>query len=326
MGPGLYYAWVNRGICLRHLATLEATDGGDPLPVMAQAQASYREAARLNPKRATIHNNLGVLCSFKAEMELRRGVDARPSLEEAVTALKAGLAINARFASSHAALGDVATMEGLRKRVGGGDPLPSFREAFAHYLTALACNANDADIHQKLGRAWLAQGSYLHAQGRPDAGAFDQARQAFQQSIRIDPSRGEPRVDLARLHLLRGSLAEAAAVVAKARAINPETPEPILLQAAIALRKAESRSGQAREAELKAAQGCLAATDTMEAWNPERAILRAQLAFLRGGPAGEAGRRAALAEAAFTQAFQQDRLLALNDHSWLARARTQKNL
>ena len=324
LGPGLYYSWVNRGICLRHLAMLEAVDGGNPVPIMEQAQACYREAAKLNPNRATIHNNLGVLCQYKAEMELRRGVDARPSLEEAVTALKRALAINGKFASSHAALGDVATLRGLQSRLGGGDPLPSFREAIGHFRTALAINANDADIHQKLGRAWLEQARTLVALGRADAGALDKARLAFETSLRIDAKRGETLVDLARVHLLRSSLAEATAAAAKARAFSPETTETLLLQAEIAVRRAEERSGRAREAELNAAQAYLKVTEAMEAWNPERDILRAMVTLLRGGTAGEASRHAAQAEAEFTRAFQEDRILALDHGAWLAKAKGQR--
>ena len=286
-------------------------EGGDPLPLLEQARTCYQEALQRNARQAAIYNNLGVLLRYKAEMELRRGVSPQASFDAAVSAMKQALQLKPGYAFSLCGLADVATLRGLGQRLAGENPQASFHEAMTQYGLALAANANDGGIHQRAGRACLELGLYGLSAGRPDPGAFRKAHQFFEASLRVDPDSSDSLMDLARLQILEGSLVQAAATAAKARAISPDSVEPLLLEAEVALAEAARHAGQARNPDLDRAGAALDVAEGRQHWHPLREILRARLLQLRGG-----GEREAEAGAILQRAFQEDRILGLHYRAW----------
>ena len=319
LNPAFTAPWINQGICYRRLATQKALAGEDPLPLMAQGQAAYREALKLNPRHLTTLNNMGTLWRYQAEMELRAGLDPGRSLSEAADAFRRALVINPRFARSHAGLGDLAMVRGLRERVLGADPMPAFREALAHHARAFQCNPDDADHFQKLGQTWLEVAAYGADRGALDPQAVDQARRALGQALRINGRSQESLLLLARVKLLQpgapGTLAEASRSVAMARIISPRSAEPRLLEAEIALARAERLRGRIREAALNGAEASLAPL----AATPQREALMGLLLLLRAQAGGVDAALAGQGKARLQRACQTDHLLALQYRAWLGR-------
>lgn len=317
LNPSFSAARINQGICYRRLATQKALAGEDPLPLMAKGQEAYREALALNPRHVTSLNNLGTLCRFKAEMELRAGLDPARSLQEAEDAFRRALAVNPAFARSHAGLGDVATVRGLWDRGRGADPMPAFREALAHHRRAFAFNPSDPDQFQKCGETWFEVAAYGAARGHADGDALTQAARAADQALRINGRRKDSLLLKARVALLQpgapGALAEAARVVAMARIIGPQSAEPRLLEAAIALARAGGLRGAKREASLKQAEDALAQVPA----SAQREALTGMLCLQRargGGGAALAGQ----AQAHLQRACHADHLLALTYRPYLS--------
>jgi serine/threonine-protein kinase len=311
--------WINSGICYRRLATQRAAQGGDPLPLMAKAEASYRSALRINPKNLTTQHNLGVLCCYKAEMELKRGLDPKASLADSTNAFRQALDINPGFARSHGGLGRVAAVRGLKEWSQGGNPLTTFQEAIAHYRQALRCNATDAEHAQRIGQVWLYTAQFQRDQGKDRRQALEAARRAFAQALTLNPRNADCLLGLARVQLAREAWAEAERAADQAHALSAHAPEPLLVQAEIALAKADTQTGAAREANLRKAGTALDAVSAREARNASVALFRAQLLLLGSG-ASDRPARAQEAENLLHKAFSQDHSLELLYRDWLARA------
>ena len=311
LSPTYYMPLLNCGISYRLLASQEAFDGGDPIPFLEQAQARYQEALQRNGRQAAIYNNLGVLCRYKAEMELRRGVSPQASYAAAATALNKALELKPGYAYSLCGLADVAALRGLGQRLAGEDPQASFHEALTQYGLALTANANDGGIHQRAGRTWVELGRFEARQGRSGRGQFNKARACFEASLRVDPDSSDTLMDLARLQVLEGALAQAAASAAKAQAISPDAVEPLLLEAEVALAEAARHAGKARTSDLDRAAAALDTTESRQHWNPLRKVLRAQHLLLQEGVESDRRARGLQAESLLQAAFREDRLLSL---------------
>ena len=315
-----FYAspWINAGICYRRLATQRALQGGDPLPLMGKAQASYRSALRINPSNLTTQHNLGVLCCYKAEMEFKRGMDPRASLADSTATFRQALEINPGFARSHSGLGRVSALRGLNDWLQGGNPAASFQEAIVHYRQALKSNAADPEHYQRIGQVWLYTAQYQLDQGREHRQALEAARQAFSQSLAVNPRNADSLLGMARVQLLREAWPEAERVAAQARSLSARSAEPLLVQAELALAKAATLAGGARDNELKKAAAALDAASAREVRSASVEVFRAQLLLL-GTRSGDQDRRAREAENLLRQAFQQDRSLELLYRRWLIR-------
>ena len=312
---------INQGICYRRLATQRALEGGDPLPLMAKAQVCYQEALKINPRNVNTLNNLGTLCRYKAEAELRVGLDPGPSLAESARAFQQALEINPNFARSHAGLGDVATVKGLGDWLKGADPANAFREALAHHHRAFQCNAQDAEQFQKMGQTWLQVASYGAFRGTPDPAALAQAVRAFQRSLEINGRSQEALLGLARAKFMQATprtLVEAGQAVALARILSPRSLDPMLLEAELALGKAQHLRGEAREGLLKSAEATLEVVSHRAPANAQGEVLGGILMALRL-PAADRTTRAAEADGRLQHGFRLDRMLALQYRNWLGR-------
>ena len=178
--PGCWLAHCNLG------QILALTPAGLP-----EAIEHHREAVRLFPDLAELHNNL-------ASALARSG-----RRDEAVDEYEVALRLDPGYAIAHNNLANTFVQMPGR--------LP---DAIAHYQQALRLTPAIADIHSNLGAALLVAGRLREAVGQ------------FEQALRLDPNLAQAHVNLAAALQRLGRAGEAAAHYEAARRLQLAAPPP----------------------------------------------------------------------------------------------------
>ncbi len=250
------------GFAQRHLAQYIWETGGDPLPLLAQAQEAYRRAIAVAPKQMNAYINLGDLLIWKARHQ--RGPGSGQSVSEAEATLQKALLAAPNNKGALVNLGRVFAVR-LEGAQAGADPAPLLQRGEAFLVKALALDARDRETLQALGelRAAAAQGKALAR--RAVKKNFEDAAQPFERALELAPESLETRLSLARLCRSRGEWERSAGqdpagTIAKGRAwlaptlkARPKWGEAVALRGALSLLEAESlppakRSAKALEA------------------------------------------------------------------------------
>ncbi len=156
---------------------------------LAEAAATYREAANLQPGLAEAHHSLGIVL---AEMG---------QADAAAAAFREAVRVRADHADAHAALGNLLRARG------------QLDEAAASLREALRLRPDSADAHDSLGLV-------LARQDR-----LDEAAGHFREAVRLRPDQGEYHHNLGTALLQQGRLEGAVACFREAVRLRPDHVE-----------------------------------------------------------------------------------------------------
>lgn len=227
---------------------------------LGAAERAFRDVLQGGGNRAFVHHNLGIvlqqrdrhaeaLAEFRAAaaldpafgparllaggslLALGRAREAVAELERAVRLMPSEPAAHLQLADAYERTGNSAGVVEAYRRLttlapSNDEYLYRLGKAYLQlaqrsYETIRAVNPRSARLPQALGEQYLLQNRH------------DLARAAFEEAARLDPALPGVHLALARIHLDGGRLAEAAAEVARERAISPESAAALALAAEI---------------------------------------------------------------------------------------------
>jgi tetratricopeptide (TPR) repeat protein/predicted Ser/Thr protein kinase len=221
----------------------EAWDrGGDPFPLLDEAQSTFEKAIAAAPEQGFAYHNISEALLPRAVYQRARGQLPGPSLRAAVEASQKALERIPGFSQPWTNLGRAYVLLAASELEQGRNPRHSLTQASEALQKSLERNASDAE-------AWQALGETRALQAR-----WEEAERAFQRTLELAPERQEARVAFGQfyrqwaswqkergqdpgLSLERGL--EQVDTVLRAR---PDAPDALVLRAHLLVLRAESPS------------------------------------------------------------------------------------
>jgi tetratricopeptide (TPR) repeat protein len=188
-----------------------------------EAIRRYREAIRLDPKHALVHNNLGLALGAKGD------------LDGAIRCYREAIRLDPKHALAHNNLGNALKSQGKEE------------EAIVCFRNASAADPRFAEAHNNLGAALYRQGKVKeasacfraaiaadprHAQAHSNLGAilcdrkhdYDGAIACFRRAIALDPRSADTHFNLGNALKAKGRLEEAIACYQNAIRLKKDIP------------------------------------------------------------------------------------------------------
>jgi Flp pilus assembly protein TadD len=180
----------------------------------AEAEAEYREAARISPGDSEVRT------------QLARALAQQGRRAEAIVQLGEALRIEPDYGTAHGSLGTVLALDG------------QLAQAVVQYRIALRSEPNDPVWHNNLGEA-LAR-----------LGQTDEALTEFHEAVRLRPDLSQAHNNMAMILAGRGRLDEAMEQYHEAVRLVPNEPAPHVNMAAVffGLKRWEDAIAECREA------------------------------------------------------------------------------
>ncbi|HEX4959516.1 MAG TPA: protein kinase [Thermoanaerobaculia bacterium] len=335
--PEMASAHAGLGTAYLVLAQARQRHGADPRLAVEAAAASYHSAIALDPKLIPAHVNLGNAWKTMAEAQVTQGMDPSDSVGNAAAAFQQAVHLNPKYAPAYNNLGNVQLTLGEYLLTRGSDPRQPLADAARSYEQALAIKPDYGLARFNLGYTYRSLAEGLAGQGQDPAPALGAADAALAEYLRLNPNDADTFLEQARVRLaavrwdLRAKtspekdLAEAAADLERAEAVNPKYPDALFAQAQVARYRAEAVADPRKAA--AALHDGLARVGRALAINPEegrylalRGLLLYRTARLEADPARKKeGARQAVAS--LQQALKANPLLEREYGSVLADAR-----
>ena len=283
INAGIPHLHNGEGLALQQLARCAWDDGKDPLPLLAQAQASFQRAITVAPKQVYGYNNLGDLLLWKARWS--NGGESLRALQQADLILKKALTISPGHKGALANLGRLEAVRVETMLHEGGDPSPNLLRGEATLAKALALDPRDPDSLQYLGELRAAGARWRALHGRGERKHFEAAREAFTRALEAAPDNQEILLGLSRLYRDRAewersagqdpgpSLVLGQSTLARVLKARPRWGEALALQGGLCLEEAESltpgeRASKAREAGQAIADAFALNKNLLRDWKP----------------------------------------------------------
>ena len=227
-------AWTIVGIAAADLKQIE------------RSLDAFRHAAILAPGNEEHWLNL-----TRELMELSRYPDAISAVQDALAANPKSYALHLRLGAAQLAAGHYAEAEKVfRDLVSAGDPLPTGYVGLAQVLLrtgrAEEVAAELANAQQKLGPNFLI--SYFRGLAFERMGKPEEAINAFQDALRLNPNNAEAHLSLGKTEMSAGRLDAAISELQEALRLSPNND-----QARRLLSKAYTRAGDKKRAAAFAA-------------------------------------------------------------------------
>ncbi|HEX8697333.1 MAG TPA: serine/threonine protein kinase, partial [Myxococcaceae bacterium] len=228
--------------------------GGDPFPLLDQAQAHFEEVISITPQLVYGYNNLAATHLWRAAYQQANGANSGPSSHAAERAFEQALQ---RTQGDAFLLADQAELFVLLADFAlerSGDPRPHLQRAQKALREALTHNAQHAQAWRLLGRTHATLAQWKARQGQAAEEDFTQASQAFEKALALEPESFEARLDLAALlHSSAGWKKDAGraptppverglALVEEVLSSCPEWPRALLLRAKLRLTHASAET------------------------------------------------------------------------------------
>jgi eukaryotic-like serine/threonine-protein kinase len=173
--------------------------GGDPFPLLAQAQQVFEEAIRLAPQQVYGYGNRGDAWMERARYQRARGQEPRASVRAAMAAYEQALGLAKNVARHHVNVGESLLLLAELELERGQDPGPSLQRSERALREALALNPQSAQAWLQLGRAQALQARW-RAHRRPGREEdFERAAQTFDQALALAPGDLEARLTVGSL-------------------------------------------------------------------------------------------------------------------------------
>jgi len=222
-------AWAVIGIAAAHLNQQE------------RSVNALQHAATLGPGDEERWLNL-----TRELMEMNRYADAISAVQDGLAANPKSYALHLRLGAAHLAAGHYADAEAVFKDlVAAGDPLPTGYVGLAQVLMrtghAEEAAAELAAAEQKLGPTFLI--SYFQGLAFDRSGKPQQAMDAFQKAVQLNPSNAEAHLNLGKTQLALGHAKDAITELQETLRLDPHND-----QAKRLLSKAYARAGDAKQA------------------------------------------------------------------------------
>jgi tetratricopeptide (TPR) repeat protein len=227
-------AWTIVGIAAADLKQIE------------RSLDAFRHAATLAPGNEEHWLNL-----TRELMELSRYPDAISAVQDALSANPKSYALHLRLGAAQLAAGHYAEAEKVfRDLVSASDPLPTGYVGLAQVLLrtgrAEEAAAELANAQQKLGSNFLI--SYFRGLAFEHLGKPEEASNAFQDALRLNPNNAEAHLSLGKTEMSAGRLDAAISELQEALRLSPNNDQTRRL-----LSKAYTRAGDKKQAAAFAA-------------------------------------------------------------------------
>ncbi len=174
----------NAGNTLTELAREEWRRGGDPFPLLGQAQELIQQAIAAEEKNAYAHGMLGYMQALRTEYLALRGEEPGPSVLAAETALRQAIKLEPKQHVFWAHLCWLHHTQAAFELEHGGDPGRSLARALEAIQQARTLSPNDASNWRQLGKVLELQARWKARRGQARADEdFKQAEQAFREAL-----------------------------------------------------------------------------------------------------------------------------------------------
>jgi serine/threonine-protein kinase len=216
--------------------------GGDPLPVLKEAEGAFEQALVLASK-ANAHNNLGMVHSLRALYQESRGEDPTASARAAESAFEKAFQLAPDDLLLRTNLSQVLHTLAESELRRGKDPSSVLQRSEKGLREALAHNPQNAEAWGFLGETLALQLRWKVLRGQARQEDFEEAAKNFEQSLKLAPDLHDTRVAAASLHHTWGlwekeagrvpapQLERGLALVEEVLKSCPKHPEALLLRA-----------------------------------------------------------------------------------------------
>ncbi len=173
--------------------------GGDPFPLLTEAQATFEDVIRTAPQLYYGYNNLGAAHLWRAAYQQASGADPSASSRAAVSAFEQALQRapgNAFLLTDQAELFSLLADFELER---GRDPRAHLQRAQKALRESLAHSALHVHSWRLLGRTYATQARWKAQQGQAADEDFEQAAKAFEKAIELEPESFDAHLDLGAL-------------------------------------------------------------------------------------------------------------------------------
>lgn len=239
-------------------------DGGDPEPLLAEAERAYTQARDVAPQQAAFAiNNLGEVWVTRATFQLARREDPGPSLHEAVKAYREALTRLPGDADLWANLGRAHVLRATWALEQGRASQPELDEAERALERAMALNPRLGHAWRNLGEARGVRARWRARQGQAREEDFEEAARAWRRALELAPRKLEYRLAAGHLHRAwaewrerQGTgadpvLKQALALAEEVLAARPRWAEARVLHASVLLTRATSDASAEQQREWR---------------------------------------------------------------------------
>ena len=258
--PGIPHLHNAVGAVLLEQAREAWDRGGDPDPWLDQARAAFEAAIAAAPDQVYGHENLGYAFVKRAFYDDARGDDPGPAVRAATGVLRQAIDRTPDHYGSWAALGEALTIQAVFELEQGQDPQQALAAATAAVDDALRRDRGNPQTLRTLGVVRATRARARAVRGGAVISDFEQAAEAFQQSLALAPGDPDTRLAFGQLYRAWGAWAvdaghDAAPLLQRGLELcnqlladRPDWPEARLLRAGLLLAqgKAESRREEQR--------------------------------------------------------------------------------
>lgn len=173
--------------------------GGDPFPLLNEAQAAFEQVIRLAPQ-AHAYNNLGQVHATRATYLSARGEEPTASLRAAVASFEKALQENSDTFLARINLGKVLQSPARSELKRGRDPEPFLLRADKELRAALDYNPKSAEAWRYLAETHMLRVQWKQRQGRAREEDFEAVARDFEKSLELAPDSLDSALAFAALH------------------------------------------------------------------------------------------------------------------------------
>jgi len=173
--------------------------GGDPFPLLDEAQTASEQALLLAPKVRT-YNDLGLVHAMRALYREARGEEPTPSVRAAVASFEKALQQDPEYSLPRTNLGKVLQTLAESELTRGRDPSATLQRSEKELREALAHNPRDAEAWSYLGEAHTVLLRWKARRGQAREEDFAEAARVFEQSLALEPGLADTQLAFASLH------------------------------------------------------------------------------------------------------------------------------
>jgi serine/threonine-protein kinase len=223
--PAVYESECSRW---NHEMDIAIDTGEDSAVAFAGADASCRQALRINPESVGARTRLSRACWRRADQLSDRGLDPSQLLATAESLAAEAIELEPTNIHAHYNMGRTLSTAGVRELNSGQDPRPLFDRAIASFTRAIDLSPAFAPAYDDLGYAHERKSKFEIQHGLDPSQSLDSATTSYGAAIRLSPRFANTRNNLGIALMRRGSY----------RSITGHDPEPSFQEALASFQRA----------------------------------------------------------------------------------------
>jgi predicted Ser/Thr protein kinase len=250
--PRLAYFHNGVGLVLLNQAQRAWEWGGQPFPLINEAQEAFSQAIQLAPGQPFGYRNLGEAWFWRATYQDEQGEDSSTSLRTAQSSFEQAIERAGDNADYQVDLGQSLALRAESELERARDPRAELQRAEKVLQAALALNPQHATAWLALGKVRSLQARWRTHQGQAREEDFEQAAGAYEKSLALAPTTSEARLGLGALlsawavHEKEAGRAPAPqlerglALVEQVLSLCPEWPRALMLRSKLRMLRADT--------------------------------------------------------------------------------------